>query len=57
MDTLTAYAEALGYPLKSRTLLLQAGDGCVLSGIDLGVRMAMFEEELTQIGAASRCSY
>ena len=53
MDTLTAYGEAVGHPLKSPTLLPEPGDGCMLSGIDLRVRMEMFEEELTPIVAAT----
>lgn len=52
MDTLTADAEALGYSLKSPTFLSQPADGCVLPVIDLRVRMAMFEEELTPIVSA-----
>jgi len=52
MNALTAYTEALGYPLNSATFLPQAGNGCVLSGIDLRVAMGMFEEELTPIIAA-----
>ena len=49
MDTLTANAETVGYPLKSQTLLPQLGDGCVLLGIDLRVRVGMFEEESTPV--------
>lgn len=54
MDTLTAYGEALGYPPKSPSFLPRPGDGCVLSAMDLRIRMGclMFEEELTPIVAA-----
>lgn len=45
MDALPAYAEPVGYPLKSPTFLPQPIDGCVLSGIDLPVTMGLFEEE------------
>ena len=53
MDTLTAYAEPLRYSLKSPTLLPQPGDGYLLSGIDLRVRMGMFEEELSPINSVT----
>ena len=49
MDTLTAHAESVGYPLKGPTFLSQPGDGRVLSRIDLRVRMGMFEEESTPV--------
>ena len=52
MDTLAAYAKEVGYPLKSPTFFPQPGDGWVLSGIDLGVRMGMFEEESTPVAPA-----
>lgn len=52
MDTLTAYAEVVGYLPKSPTFLPEPGDGCVLSGIDLRVRMGMFEEEPTPLWLA-----
>ena len=45
MDALLSDPELLGYPLKGPTLLPQRGDDSVLSGIDLRVRMGMFEEE------------
>jgi hypothetical protein len=53
MDTLTSHAEALGYPLKSPAVFPELGDGCVLSPIDLGVRMGMLEQELTPVVPAS----
>ena len=49
MDALPGDSEEVGYPLKSPTFLPQPGDGWVLSGIDLRVRMGMFEEELTPV--------
>ena len=49
MDGLPSDSEPIGYPLKSPTFLPQPGDGCVLSGIDLRVRMGMFEEESTRV--------
>jgi len=45
MDALPSDSEPVGYPLKSPTFLAQPGDGCVLSGIDLRVRMGMFQRE------------
>jgi hypothetical protein len=47
MDTLTAYAETVAYLLESPTLLSQSGDCGVLPGIDLRVRMGMFEQQPT----------
>lgn len=53
MDTLTAYAEALGYLLKGPTLLPEPGNGWVVSGIDPRVRVGMFEEESTPVVPAN----
>jgi len=47
MDTLTAYPEVLGYRSKSPAFLSYARPA--LLGIDLRVRMGMFEEELTPV--------
>jgi len=52
MDTLAAYAEALGYLLKRPTLFPQPDDGCMLSGIDLRVTMGMFDQELILVTPA-----
>lgn len=52
MDTLTAHAKPLRYPLKSPTFLPQSGDGWLLPGIDLRVRVGMFEQELTPVAPA-----
>ena len=53
MGPLPSDSEAVGYPLKSPTFLPKRGDASVLSGIDLGVRMRMFEEELTPVVPAN----
>ena len=53
MGPLPSDSEAVGYPLKSPTFLPKRGDASVLSGIDLGVRMRMFEEELTPVAPAN----
>jgi len=47
MDTLMAYAEAVGYSLQGAPLLPESRDRCVLCWIDFGVGMRMFEQELT----------
>jgi len=49
MDALPSDSAPVGCALKSPTLLPQPGDGCTLSGMDLRVRMGMFEEEPTPV--------
>jgi len=53
MDALPSDSEPVGYLLKSPTFLPQPGDGWVLSGIDLHVRMGMFEQEPTPVVPAN----
>jgi len=52
MDALSSDSEPIGYPLKSPTFLPQPSDGFMLSGIDLRVRMGMFEQESTPLVSA-----
>ncbi len=49
MDPLAAHAEVLGDPLESPAFFPQPGDGGMLLAMDLGVRMGMFEQELTPV--------
>jgi hypothetical protein len=53
MDPLAADTKALAHSLKSPALSPDSGDGGMLFAIDLGVRMGMFEQELTAVVPAS----